>query len=591
MDERDLRRVALEAREALVGILAGDEDAVARIRKAIDDALAKPEGSAKVALQRALAIDDRVQEWALARLGGLLFTGSPDRLAPAGFEEIRDDRAVEMSEPSWADRLPDPAAPVEPLPRYLQAQTLERVETGKPVAVRVAIALAPGEGVAAQLRALAVPPEGATVRILVSAPALIADGELQADLLVPAERDSDPHLFTFRAGPVGLHEVRVEAYRQGTFLGAVRLQVSVEHAAPSTEGPVRTAEISDVAFEPGEITLMVEPSREGFRFQLLGPTMYEPVTAVMGDVAAEVSRLAAELRDIAAGRSPYRDAKAVRRRLRNLGVALWSAAVPKAVQDQFWEQRDRIKMFTIAGNHEIPWELGYPMAIGQDAGFLAEQVPVVRRAYATSRVSRLPLGSAAYVVPPGSPANALAEVTAIRSCLGSRMTDRGVLSTLEAVEAIVEDSPGLLHFACHNTFSDANGSSIALDGGPWKPSDLSVAVAQLALAPASPLVFLNACRTAGETDFFTRMSGWAGDFVKAGAGAFIGTLWAVRSSSARTFAEAFYRQFVDQGRTLGEAARQARRAIADDDGDPTWLAYTVYGNPAAVAVPAERMDA
>jgi len=35
------------------------------------------------------------------------------------------------------------------------------------------------------------------------------------------------------------------------------------------------------------------------------------------------------------------------------------------------------------------------------------------------------------------------------------------------------------------------------------------------------------------------------------------------------------------GSPLGTASLQARQAIAADEGDPTWLAYTVYGNPAA----------
>jgi CHAT domain-containing protein len=71
--------------------------------------------------------------------------------------------------------------------------------------------------------------------------------------------------------------------------------------------------------------------------------------------------------------------------------------------------------------------------------------------------------------------------------------------------------------------------------------------------------------------------------VRAGAGAFIGTLWAVRSASARTFAEAFYDEFVTRGSPLGAASQRARTVIAEDMGDPTWLAYTVYGNPAALA--------
>jgi hypothetical protein len=36
------------------------------------------------------------------------------------------------------------------------------------------------------------------------------------------------------------------------------------------------------------------------------------------------------------------------------------------------------------------------------------------------------------------------------------------------------------------------------------------------------------------------------------------------------------------GHTLEEAARQARDAIRDNPGGPTWLAYTLYGDPAAM---------
>jgi CHAT domain-containing protein len=94
-------------------------------------------------------------------------------------------------------------------------------------------------------------------------------------------------------------------------------------------------------------------------------------------------------------------------------------------------------------------------------------------------------------------------------------------------------------------------------------------------------VFLNACRTAGDIPGLIQLMGWARQFMGAGAGAFIGSLWAVRSSSAKTFAEAFYHAMVKDLMPLGAASLRARQAISGDPGDPTWLAYTVYGNPSA----------
>ena len=139
----------------------------------------------------------------------------------------------------------------------------------------------------------------------------------------------------------------------------------------------------------------------------------------------------------------------------------------------------------------------------------------------------------------------------------------------------------VLHFAGHNTFTDESGSLISLDGGPLRPSDLSYARQRHAFESTRPLVFLNGCRTAGEVPGFTQMIGWASEFMGAGAGAFIGSLWAVRSAAAMAFAAEFYRALVRDGETLGLASLRARQAIAADEGDPTWLAYTVYGNPSA----------
>jgi CHAT domain-containing protein len=58
----------------------------------------------------------------------------------------------------------------------------------------------------------------------------------------------------------------------------------------------------------------------------------------------------------------------------------------------------------------------------------------------------------------------------------------------------------------------------------------------------------------------------------------------VRDESAKRFAEVFYQALV-LGVPLGDAMIQARTEIQkkpSDPSDPTWLAYTLYGNPAAV---------
>lgn len=140
---------------------------------------------------------------------------------------------------------------------------------------------------------------------------------------------------------------------------------------------------------------------------------------------------------------------------------------------------------------------------------------------------------------------------------------------------------GILHLACHNSFdpNDPGRTNIRFADGDFNPVVLAPLIATRALAGATPLVFVNACRSGGEAPLYTELSGWATDFMRAGSGAFLGSLWAVRDSSARTFAETFYEKMTG-GASLGGALVEARKAIATDD-DPTWLAYTAYGDPAA----------
>jgi hypothetical protein len=382
-----------------------------------------------------------------------------------------------------------------------------------------------------------------------------------------------------------LHSVIVSAFADGTFLGELALQISVEAGAGLEQGSSRMVALPGLAAEPGEVTLQVSRTDDDrYSFQLIGEALYpvELSRRLAGDPTQVVRALTDELRAMAAGHSPYEDPALVRNRIKSLGAQLWADVVPEAIRRQFWEQADRIRLFTVASDMDtVPWELLYPVDGDNDNGFLAEQFPVIRRVYGQGRVRSLNLSSAAYIVPPGSPANAMEEVQAVRAHLGGRIRDQGVCSRLDSLIGLLDDTPSVLHFACHNAFTDTTGSVMKLEGGPWRPSDLAVPVQKKSLAGISPLVFLNACRTAGEAPGLMKMMGWARQFMGAGAGAFIGSLWAVRSSAARRFADEFYHALVANGDPLGAASLRARQAIAADGGDPTWLAYTVYGNPSA----------
>jgi hypothetical protein len=436
------------------------------------------------------------------------------------------------------------------------------------------------------VRPFDVPAQGAKVTIIVDLGAgLIAYDVLGQELLVPAAGDSDPLLFRLRVAQAGLQRIRVLAWAGGTFLGELTVEMSAEVSAPVVRRIHRAAPLGALRATPGEVTLQIRRSPDGqYMFQMLSDrTIYDPITeSLAGEPAGAVERTIAALQDQASTRSRKSSASLW---LREAGVNLWEQMVPQIIKEQFWELREDITAFSIATDQDIiPWELLYPITRAEDAGFLVEQFPVVRRVYGQQRAATISLDPAVFVIPDGSPTEAYREVEGINWNLRTVLqTGNGELLRAmdELMTCVNSGQVGLLHFACHNSFDiAATGSSIAMPDGGFAPMMLSSAVATQVLSSRHPLVFVNACRSAGAIYEYTRLMSWASQFMSAGAGAFVGTLWAVPSPAAYAFSEAFYDAFLLQRQPLGEAVRTARIAIRDS-ADPTWLAYTVYGDPAA----------
>jgi CHAT domain-containing protein len=254
------------------------------------------------------------------------------------------------------------------------------------------------------------------------------------------------------------------------------------------------------------------------------------------------------------------------------------------IKEQFWELRDQITAFSIATDHDIvPWELLYPLTRRDDQGFLVEQFPVVRRVYGQPRTRRISVREAAFVLPQDAPPYAHEEIVFINRLLKDVLAvdQAEIISRLEPLKSWIDSGrAGLLHFACHNQFAlTAGGSSIAMADGDFLPMMLNSSTAQAVLS-RHPLVFINACRSAGAAYGYTRPMSWASKFMAAGAAAFVGTLWAIPSDVARRFSDAFYDALLREGMTFGAAMTAARRAVRSDR-DPSWLAYTAYSDPEA----------
>jgi Domain of unknown function (DUF4407)/CHAT domain len=504
--------------------------------------------------------------------------GSPKTAwAPSMFSSARPAPATAAGPPGAAR-----ADGAQPARRYLKAQCPESVPVGKAFSLMVRIVAAGPAGVA--LKPFDVPAEGRDVLLVVHAPGLRLLGDQRLSVRVPADGDSEPVMFELRADQPGPRSVSVSAWLGGSYLGELAVEITAER--DRRPGPHRDV-FAGIDPEPadGAVSLVVryDDDQNAYRFEFRDEDNPREVTSHLAyDPKPLVERLVAELDDMAKGRAGYSPAQA-QRRLVNSGARLWNELVPDELRKQFWQRQDRISQLTILADKDaVPWELLYPLDRGHDEGFLVQQFPVTRAIFGRRPARRLSLRPARFVLPAGSLPEAGNEIDAMRRLLAPGQPPDEVISALTPLQELIDSGNfGLLHFACHNRFDPVDGSSITLDNVPFSPTDMTTAVVNRALDESAPTVFINACRSAGLSATYNRLDGWASQFLQAGAAAFAGSLWAVSDGAAREFAGEFYTR-LQAGSSLGDAVLETRRQMAAGQADdPTWLAYTVYGDPRA----------
>lgn len=463
-------------------------------------------------------------------------------------------------------------------PRYLSASYPDTVQPGRRFSLEAAVVLSRGAGRAEQLlRNFEVGLRGKRLLLTIYAPRLTVHGDHQRSVLVPAEGNSDPVRFDLEGGTTGVHQIRLRAWDGGSCVGELQAEVTISDHAPGGTGRTLAREMEAEA-APGEITLEVISEvingQNRYSFQLQDPVT-APAPALLPlrqDPAADLEALILRMDALAEDPGKYTRGQ-IYRALCKEGRQLWQDLVPPAVQQQFWQCRHRIGQLTIiADDDAFPWELLYPWDNVNDAGFLVEQFPVTRRVHGFPRRRLLRRRPARFVLRGSTLPRAEGEVNALKQLFQS---PEPTISTLQELQELIDDGAfGVLHFACHGSFTRSDrGPQIELDL-PFMPRELVDA----GMTWQSPLVFLNACRSAGPRQRCTGLDSFAERFIRANAGAFIGSLWEVRDSTAAKFAQELYQNLLS-GQPLGHAITDLRKKAKD--GDPTWLAYAVYGDPQA----------
>lgn len=510
-----------------------------------------------------------------------------------------------VSQESSDQGPPDAGSPelavAEPVRRQLQGRLPEQVRLGDPVQLLVRVAMESGAGTRGIREALTDPlhigPQGLTLSLTVDAPGLEPRSPLQGTVLVPPSADSGWELFEFDTTVPGVSTVTVMAFNGGVRVGVLPMEITVDSQVATGPPATRIALVRPRNREQGDLSLVIRYDQAGgsYRYQLIDWTIDAPEEAHSAPLKETpkkaVESMVAQLNQVARREIGW-NARQTLDWLQGKGLELWGELIPQDLQNALLDRLEDIKCLMIYTDGDVvPWELLCPSPA---EGFLVERCQVTRWLKGLDGpVPSLSLRPAALALPQTAPSAAENEINNVRSILARcGSTSLPVARDLGALLEILQQHEfSVLHFASHNTFApDApDTSSIMFGAQPFVPSFLTKYQGDKyhqvppAFRQHSPVIFMNACRTDGQAALFTELYGWAEKFLDAGAGAFIGSSWEVVDSSALLFAETFYDQ-LGSGATIGHAMMNARQRIHDVTGDPTWLAYTLYGDPKAAAV-------
>ena len=476
-----------------------------------------------------------------------------------------------------------------------------------------------------------VTPEPQQVLIVCNAEGFIVDSADTADatrtILVTQGRDSQWAVFLLTpdpdAGP-GVRRISLDFYHRERLAGTASFQVEVRDRPPIDETPIDLDPIIVDRAEDGSVSnpdaggmllASADAPRPDFVLRValsadrrqLSYTLHSPTGKLglvyqrMGSVRLEsdprtfMENTLLGLSQMArASRKKLTEAQfaANQEKLREIGwdlyEQLFTPALRRAYRSvrQLRQQQPELSLLIVSDEPWIPWEMILPHEDDlPDEDFLCAQFRLTRWLDGRGLPEDFGLHQARVVAPKSNLASVKAEQDFFSQTLptlrpdisyGGAWLDR----VSQVTDALRAGDAQLFHFACHGDFDATrpDESALKLQDASLTPSQI-VGPMRSGVAASRPLVFLNACHT-GETGFsLTGMGGWAARFVRAGASAFVGSLWEVNDELAAQFAIQFYSQLLT-GQTLGNAFHAARAHIrALDDANSTWLAYTLYADP------------
>ncbi|MXZ19557.1 MAG: CHAT domain-containing protein [Caldilineaceae bacterium SB0665_bin_25] len=469
---------------------------------------------------------------------------------------------------------------------------------------------------------------------------------LRRTIAVPQDGDSQPAVFLMQLvdDQTGPHRVTVDFYHRGRNAGSLTLEVAVrsfpflgrstrraeaisgeEGEEPPVFGTASVVRAVDgVTISQGtplpaadiELRIIQDADGRTLHFHLHS----QKLPALDGRSAGSIvfndlsrpdlffDRLAERLSALAARAGTEltgEEAARMEDEVADLGVELYEQLFPAPLRQIYWEMKARRdagevrNLLIVSDEPWIPWELVKPYDVvdGNDVedDHLAGAWRMSRWLAGAAVPADLNIRAARLIAPMLSLDFVTSEMQYFGSLAARQIETAPPISTrAQFLELAEEGGAQLFHFATHGNYNQAfvDESPIVLEGDPLFPSDLTRRRAR-GLRREKPLIFLNTCHGARVGYNLTGLGGWAQRLVDhLGVTAFVGALWEVHDELASKFAQIFYEELW-AGKTLGEAFFSSRQQIrAMQSANPTWLAYTLYGDPnSRVFCPSEGRSA
>jgi len=458
---------------------------------------------------------------------------------------------------------------------------------------------------------LALPPtqeDSWKLDVVLSAPGLqFTRGSAISSINLPRQGDATSAVFFVKAGPKAVangvvHVLATFAYNGG-YLARIGRDIQITAATPAltpVTPPSRpvvkvSGAIADTVatFNPGvpqpDLTLIIKGD---------GIIVLSPYLGGDGGTLKDATGFPEWLAQHApgsAGRGSESDSPSQKQyRAEGFGIQLYDNYAPEVFKKAFWALvKARGKNFhTIqiySDKPDIPWELMKPVredGTGRQ-DFIGIDYSVARWHMTDGLMREHPPYSETvqkmFVIAPHYTGSRTLDAEATETAGLAQLSGYSAVDgNMNALKTLFHNPPqGIVHFAGHGELSATRGDyEILLEDGELDTSTWR-GMAQ-ADASSHTFFFFNACDVGQTKHSGNFVDGWGPAVLEKGASGYIGALFPVNDQIAAKFSVLFYQLIEKQMQVgpadVGETLEHTRREIYGNTGDPTALAYVLYGD-------------